>query len=68
MKRSPQQIHDLLLQVRRENWQSIGPLCQGFMPEIRRATRLSGRMQPEAIQEVCEILIREVITKKFKNV
>lgn len=64
MRCTPKQIHELTIQIRQENEQAAVQLCQCFMPDIRFATRFSNRMQPDAIQEVCGILICKAMAQK----
>lgn len=66
MRCTPEQVHELTVQIRQGEEEAVVRLCDCFMPDIRFATRFSNWMQPDAIQEVCVILICEVAKKNKK--
>lgn len=63
MKCTPEHIHELEIQIQHGSEAAAMELCKCFMPEIKAATRSSGRMQTDAIQEVCETLIIQAIAQ-----
>lgn len=63
MKCTPEHIHELEIRIQHGETAAAMELCNCLMPEIRASTRPSGRMQVDAIQEVCETLIIQATEK-----
>ena len=60
------EIHQLTIRVRQGDEEAALQLCACLMPEIRFATRYSHRMQSDAIQEVCNVLICKTMAQKAR--
>lgn len=66
MKCTPKEIRELTIRIRQGDEQAAMHLCTCFMPEIRFATRYSNRMQSDAIQEVCDVLVCKAMAQKSR--
>ncbi len=61
MRCTQEHIHDIEIQIQNGDNSAAVELCRCFMPEIKASTRFAGRMQSDAIQEVCSVLVSKAI-------